>query len=57
MESNTLPYLDVNWQEKGISLRALASELDCHHSIIGKIERGDRKLDFIEYVEYCQILI
>jgi transcriptional regulator with XRE-family HTH domain len=42
--------------EQGLSLRALAGKLELHHSIIGKIESGARKLDALELVVYCQVL-
>ncbi len=43
-------------QTPGLSLRALAEKLGVHHSILGKIEQGERKLDVVEYVEYCEAL-
>lgn len=43
-------------KQKGLSIRKLAEALDIHHSIVGKIEQGERKLDVIEFVEYCDVL-
>ena len=37
-------------------LKILGEQLDLHHSIIGKIEHGDRRLDVIEYVQYCNAI-
>ena len=42
--------------ESGLSIRAVAAELECHHSIVGKIEKGGRKLDVVEFIEYCQVI-
>ena len=41
---------------RGLTIRELGERLDIHHSIIGKIEGGGRKLDVIEFVKYCQAL-
>jgi ribosome-binding protein aMBF1 (putative translation factor) len=43
-------------QEKGLSIRALAEMLERHHSIVGKIEQSRRKIDVVEFVEYCRVL-
>ena len=40
----------------GLTIRELGERLDTHHSIVGKIESGGRKLDVIEFVKYCQAL-
>lgn len=36
-----------------ITIRDLAAKLEVHHSIVGKVETGARKLDALELVEYC----
>lgn len=41
---------------KGLSIRALAEKLGVHHSIVGKIEQSRRKVDIVEFVEYCKML-
>lgn len=43
-------------QELGLTQRQLAQRLGVIYSLIGKIETGDRRLDVIEFIEYCQIL-
>ncbi len=41
---------------QGLTMRQLAEKMDVHHSVIGKIETGERRLDVIEFIEYCNIL-
>ncbi len=40
----------------GLSQRALAERLNVIHSFIGKVETGDRRLDILEFILYCQAL-
>jgi len=42
--------------EANLSQRELAEKLNLHHSIVGKIETGERRLDVLEFVNYCQML-
>lgn len=42
-------------KELNLSLRQVGELAGRHHSIFGKMET-DRKIDLMEYVEYCQIL-
>ena len=39
-----------------ITIRDLALKLEVHHSIVGTVETGARKLDALELVEYCLAL-
>jgi cytoskeletal protein RodZ len=39
-----------------LSIRALAEVLKIHHSIVGKIETGERQINVIEFIEYCEAL-
>jgi cytoskeletal protein RodZ len=39
-----------------LSIRDLAEILKIHHSIVGKIETGERQINVIEFMEYCQAL-
>ena len=41
---------------QGLSMRALAQRLDTHHSFVGKVEQGERRLDVIEFLQYCEAL-
>jgi len=42
--------------ELGLSQRALAARLGVIHSLVGKVETGDRRLDVFEFVMYCSAL-
>jgi len=42
---------DLGWTQ-----RDLADKLGVTHSIIGKIETGDRRLDVVEFYEYTKAL-
>lgn len=42
--------------EMPLTIRELAAKLDTAHSIIGKIEIGERKLDVVEWLQYCRAL-
>ncbi|WP_250459466.1 helix-turn-helix domain-containing protein [Microbulbifer litoralis] len=40
----------------GLSQRALSKKLGLHHSIIGKLESGDRKFELYEFINYCEAI-
>ena len=40
----------------GLSQRELATRIGVIYSLIGKIETGDRRLDVIEFIDYCKAL-
>ncbi len=42
--------------DSNLTMKELGLLLDVHHSIIGKIELGERRLDVIEWIEYCEAL-
>ncbi len=37
-------------------MRPLAELMDVPHSFIGKVEQGERRLDVIEFMRYCEVL-
>jgi hypothetical protein len=37
-------------------MKELGLLLNVHHSIVGKIELGERRLDVIEWIQYCEAL-
>lgn len=43
-------------QELGLSQRDLAERLGVVYSFVGKVETGDRRLDFLECIAYCKAL-
>ena len=43
-------------EEAGLTLRQVGERLDIPHSTIAKIETGERRIDVVEYVHYCQEL-
>lgn len=56
-ESDALrAWLRIKRKEKGLSQRMLAKKLEIHHSIIGKIETGERQINVVELIMYCREL-
>ncbi|WP_227430536.1 helix-turn-helix domain-containing protein [Psychrobacter sp. I-STPA6b] len=49
-------YLKSRREELGLSQRALGTRMGVIYSFIGKVETGDRRLDVIEFIEYCKAL-
>ncbi|MCF6287905.1 MAG: helix-turn-helix transcriptional regulator [Proteobacteria bacterium] len=49
-------WLTKKRHEKGLTQRQLAALLGIHHSIVGKIETGERQINVIELIEYCKTL-
>ena len=43
-------------KDLGLSQRDLAERLGITHSVIGKVETGDRRLDVVEFYEYTKAL-
>ena len=39
-----------------LTMRELAKLLNTSHATVGKIELGERRLDVIEWIEYCEAL-
>lgn len=51
-----LSWLKNNRIEKGLTMRDLAERLRTQHSFVQKVENGERRLDLIEYLRYCEAL-
>jgi len=56
LHSNLRDVLISARKDLNLSQRDLAEKLGVTHSIIGKIETGDRRLDVIEFYEYTKAL-
>jgi len=39
---------------RGFTMRQLAKSLGVHHSWIGRVEQGERRLDMVEFVSLCR---
>ena len=44
-----LEWLRNHRNRKGLSMRDLAKRLNVHHSWIGRVEQGERRLDIVEF--------
>ena len=51
-----IAWLKEQRELKCLSMRALALKLGKPHSFVGKVEQGERRLDLIEYLWYCEAL-
>lgn len=49
-------WLKQQREHKSLTMREAARLIDKPHSFIGKIESGQRRLDVVEYIWYCQKL-
>ena len=39
-----------------LTQRELAEKLQVVHSLVGKVEKGERRLDVIEFITYCNCI-
>ncbi len=37
-------------------MRELSDRLGVPHSFVGKIEQGERRIDVVEFIQYCEAL-
>jgi len=49
-------WLKAERARSGLTIRQLATKLGWASSIVGKIEQGERRLDVIEFIVYCESL-
>ena len=50
---DVLLWLKQERQKRGITLRQLADRIGVHHSVIGRIEQGERRMDIVEFARLC----
>jgi len=43
-------------KQADLKQRDFAKVLGIHHSIVGKIEKGNRRIDVVELIHYCNAL-
>lgn len=51
-----IAWLKDQRSKQKLSMRELAERLDVPHSFVGKVEQGERRLDVIEFIQYCEAL-
>jgi transcriptional regulator with XRE-family HTH domain len=51
-----LDWLRQKRQEKQLTMRQLGKKMGIHHSWVGKVEQGERRLDIVEYLRICDAL-
>jgi len=49
-------WLRAQREAKGLSIRDAAVIVGRHHSVIGKMEQDRRRIDVVEFVQYCDAL-
>jgi len=49
-------WLKEQRESQELSMRDLAEKLGTPHSFVGKTEQGERRLDVVEYLFYCEAL-
>lgn len=52
--SDLLSWLKSEREKANLTMREVASRLDVHHSWVGRVETGERRLDVMEFVRYCE---
>jgi transcriptional regulator with XRE-family HTH domain len=51
-----LDWLKAARENKGLTMRDLSARLGKPHSYVQKVEQGERRLDVVEFVWYCEAL-
>lgn len=49
-------WLRASREAQGLTQRDLANLIGVHHSYIWKVEGCERRLDLLEYIEYCEAI-
>jgi transcriptional regulator with XRE-family HTH domain len=55
-EDALLRWLRDQRKRKGLTLRQLGTRLGVHHSMLGRIEQGERRLDIVEFARLCSAI-
>lgn len=51
-----LKWLREARKKQGMTMRDAGAIMKLPHAWVGKIENGDRRLDVLEFVKYCQVI-
>ena len=51
-----IKWLKESREKQSLTMRELANKMDIPHSIIWNIENCERRLDVMEYIDYCNQL-
>ena len=51
-----ITWLIAKRKSRDLTQRQLAEKLDVIHSLVGKVEKGERRLDVVEFAKYCAAL-
>lgn len=43
-------------EASGLTIRDVAERLGRHHSVIGKMEQDRRRIDLLEFIDYCHVI-
>ena len=49
-----LAWLCAQRKERRITMRDLGARLGVHHSWVGRVEQGERRLDIVEFSRLCE---
>ncbi len=49
-------WLKQRREDSSLTLRQASKELGRHHSVVGKMEQERRKIEILEFVNYCKVL-
>lgn len=51
-----ITWLREQREAQNLTMRDLAAKLKIQHTLIGRVELGERRLDVVEYIQYCNAL-
>jgi hypothetical protein len=50
-------WLKAHREGQSLSLREVSEKWGKHHSILGKVEQAGRKIELVEFIELCDVLM